>query len=1501
MTTLRNTRGLLSDDYEVEFSIFGNDEVVRYSAINEPNGLHVPEAYDNFEPKRGGVMDMRMGVADDKLKCATCGLNPNNCPGHFGHIKLPQPVFQMAYFKYLHSILSMVCINCSELYIDKTEEELNEELKNVSGKNRFDLVKKMSANLKACPRCGTPRPKIKKEISKKNYTINIVAETVIGNVIDEATNVESKQKMKLVLDAKYCRAILQNMSDASCRMLGLRPEKSRPEDFIVVNLPISPIATRPPSKTDQFSHSQHEDSNTSVTADIIKATNRLHALMEKQELTGEISKYTQDSITLVQYHVAVLYDNETLPLPRSEQKSGNVQTKGLKDRVNGKNGRVRGNCMAKRNDFSARTVITSDPNVKTNHLGVPSRIAMVTTFPEKVTPENMEEMQTLVDRGPYEYPGANYVFQNSRIDRDVQNRFKIDLRFNKQKITLRVGDIIERHLINGDLVLFNRQPSLHKYSMMTHKVHIINNPNLSTFRMNVSATSPYNADFDGDEMNIFVPQSIQTRHELLLAEVKQQLISAAKSQPSLGPVQDTVVGSYLMTMDGVVVSHRDWPDLISHTSSQKHLNIPKNKDLTGKELYSLIIPPGINGYWKKSGLKIVDGTITEGVVDKKTVGAQKNGIIHKIWFKHGPDACIKFIDDAQRLVNNWLMLRGFSIGFADACPTKEIREKSKVILSAKKLEINHLITEIENNPDLIPYDVFENSLFQDLSVVSGELAKMSLDTIGSDNAFKQCIDSGSKGNEMNFGQIMGALGQNQVENKRIKKRINNRTLPHFHQHDDSADARGFIDRSFETGLLPHHFWYHTSAGREGLIDTAIKTADSGYLTKRLIKGCEDIMIHYDGTVRNGTGVIIQYVYGDNNVNQTRQTEQRIHYITYDNQKLKDEFEFSKSEISKLSVDFKHSIAELNKLNKSWMNDIFERRDSLRKIQSLINYNYTTMNDGFMFSTDILRVHHDYILNQESDDNDLDPFYVIEQLQVLLEPVSSNIVLMKKSDMNNKSALKYQNDQMYKYMLKCLLLHYLSPKVVILKYRLSKRTFDTVIGVILKELNESMVEPGEMVGVLAAQSIGEPSTQFTLNTFHSTGMAAMGTGMIGIRRIKELLNCTKNIQTPKMTIYIDPTIPNNKLVSQKIASLIEYADLYEITDYTQIVYDIDGKSLVGDNMGKPYSIMGDSTNVRNSPWVLKIVLDREKMVLKDIEMRDIKTKIIEFWDVVHGLTKEVKRNYKQVIDKVTNLVVATNSDMDPVQILHIRFSMSQYERQTLIEFQDFILKGIPQKGIDNIATANDIMEQSYVSFDGSNGKVETLKENVIYTNGVNIEKIRYIKGVDLRKTTTNDIVIIYHTFGIEAARNALIREFQIPFKSQGTSLNYHHLAILVDQMTHTGTLTSIDRHGLNKLDIDPLSRASFERTMDQFIQAAVFGEIDTMKSVSSRIMTGRPIKGGTGLCEVVMDIEKLENSDTLDQSAITAQHSTTKKMGLELTSTRIFDEIMSSEKLGFSPE
>jgi DNA-directed RNA polymerase subunit A' len=501
----------------IEFGLLSPEDIRKMSVAQ----IVVADTYDeDGYPIDSGIMDPKLGVIDPGQRCKTCGNRVGNCPGHFGHIELARPIMHEGYSKVIHKVLRAICRECNRILLTDEEIEHYQRLfkryPDIGQKtaNLSNDILKRAAKVKTCPHCEEEQLKLKLEKPTSIYEVG------------EAGSVR--------LTPIDIRARLENITDDDYRLLGVNPEAARLEWSILTVLAVPPVTVRPSITLESGVRSEDDLSHKLI--DIIRINQRLRENLD----AGAPQLIVEDLWELLQYHCTTYFDNGVSGIPPARHRSGRA-LRTLAQRLKGKEGRFRSNLSGKRVDFSARTVISPDPNLSMNEVGVPEQIAKILTIPQRVTEWNIEEMKELVIRGPDRHPGCNYL-----IGTDGR---RVDLRFVKDRTiiadTIEPGFIVERHLANGDIVLFNRQPSLHRMSIMAHEVRVMP---YRTFRLSLYVCPPYNADFDGDEMNLHVPQSEESRAEArVLMRVQEQILSPRYGGPIIGALQDYISAAFLLT------------------------------------------------------------------------------------------------------------------------------------------------------------------------------------------------------------------------------------------------------------------------------------------------------------------------------------------------------------------------------------------------------------------------------------------------------------------------------------------------------------------------------------------------------------------------------------------------------------------------------------------------------------------------------------------------------------------------------------------------------------------------------------------------------------------------------------------------------------------------------------------------------------------------------------------------------------------------------------------
>ena len=1430
----------------IDFSTLSSKNIKSMSVFGKDgNGVTVSELHSNNEPKKDSLVDRKFGTTSTEQVCETCGLGTKFCEGHSGHIKLGSVVYNISFYENVKKYLKCVCQQCSNIIVEPSERD---KLKHV-GKKVVPEIMEIRKKTTNCWKCNSPLGTIKS--NKKGEPIAIL--------IDYKLPTENKEEEKKSepISQKTIMNIFRNVSDEDHYFLGLDPTKGRLENMMIEYLYVPSIVIRPSIRGDFTASSKSsEDHLTSHLLNIVKDNNDL---LKKNEITtmseNQLTK-KNDSIEVLQDHVISYFDRESKASSKFEQKG--IPLKSISERLKGKDGRIRTNLMGKRIEFSARTVITPDPRIGVNEVGLPVAIAKQITFPEIVTPFNFEEMQQLVRNGRSVYPGANYLIPIAK-DGTYKKRFQLD--WAKTPPVLKYNDIVERHIRTGDRMLINRQPSLHEGSMMTHIAKVIDNPNYATLRLNPAVVHPYNADFDGDEMNVFFSQSIQTMIELEeISDVKYQIISAQSSATTIGAIWDGINGAYMLSRDGQNVNWRLAMNILSNTDFKDIENFKKNINYSGKDIYSKIIPNRINIYKEDNGKTLVEikhGQIVQGHITNVLIGyGKKNNLIQTILNEYDPDTSINFINSTVKLTDNFLLNNGFTASLGDLQAPLNLREKIYQNIQTNLLEVQHEITEYENNYNMLNEKLFEKVVRQKLGLLREEAGKLILNNMPSTHNLKIMIDAGSKFKLESIGEISGCLGQVDYAGKRAPKTYNNRNLPYFHQNDDTGPARGFIEHGLLKGLTLPEFYFHHYQAREGLIDTSLKTAESGYMQRKLVKACEDSMVKYDGTVRNASNRIQQFIYGDSGVDTIKQVSYNIKYVMLSNEEIALKYKLTKEDLDKCK---NMKIYD----NEKFYDKIIKSRDHLRKTQIKALNKNVVLNSTYMLPANLSMIFTN-AKNDEKLQGEIlyDPDYIMSCIENLVLPTVTFLFSMSEEDMENPNSIKYKDEQIAKTVFKYALYDVLCPKFCI-NNKLSKKQIDYMCDAIAKSFNKTIVESGEMIGIIAAQSIGEPLTQMTLNSFHSTGIGGKGASNLGMSRINEIFRLSTNLKDPEMTIILDKKYSSNKDYATKIASHIKYTTVKDLRTNIESTYNSEpykkGSIIEIDNVHNIYAPNDYKTPpLEQVPWLIRIEFDKEKMFQKEITLLDIKSKLFTLFNKSSNFYKTINIKKKPLLDKISAFVIMSNTDNDNVPIIHLRLDINNVNSETIIDFMTFYIDDFNLKGIENIEEV--YVEEVRTLHFNDNGKVENKTEYLLKTTGINLNAIRNLNGIDLDNTYFNDIIQIYGIYGVEAARSLLISEITTIIEAPGTFVNFQHISIFADLMTNIGTLTSIDRHGVSKLDTEPLARASFEKTIEHMLNAALYNEVDNIKSVSSQIMAGLCIKGGTGLSRLIIDKEMLENSE-----------------------------------------
>lgn len=1412
----------LNEIQNIQFGTLTSEEYIKYSVCE----VTIPSSNGSDRKQTGTPYDLRMGPIENGVLCLTCGGDNRDCPGHFGHKVLPIPIYNSMFMDTILKVLQCVCPLCSRPRILPEHADI-ENLLRLNKNARLKHIAKRAKTIGNCPwdDCAQCLPvfyldKSKRDIrrtfdTKENSVVFSAGEAfrVFEKISPEHENFLGFNK-NLSENEKY----IQNCEDIFATKTHIH--QNRVSNMIITVLPITPPCTRPYVVTDG---EKRNDDLTELYNAILKACIRIEE--DRDGITppssrgrrrgGKLQPAERQKVEegLITY-VHALHNNKN---ELTRLSSGGRAHKCLTSRIGSKKDcRIHGNIGGKRCDYTARTVIVGGGlDLRQDQVGVPKYICQKLTKSEIVGEWNIFNLQKTVEQGK-----VNRVVRDSTIKR-------LDLLHDTgRQFILQIGDVIERQLQANDVVIINRQPSLRvDGSMLALRVLPIDD---LTFRLPLWITPGLNADFDGDEINLHVPQSISaTADALILMGVTNHIVTGQRNAPVNGIVQDGLVGSYILTntwsdgsktmvdvgtvtdiitaIDGNLQrynsllqrAHRYYPEFIKYKNKKYTIS----QKIPGGLAISAIFPENFC-YEKKTETnakfptcKIQDGVILpdSGPLCKKTIGAKGNAIHHYLVNEYSPHIALRFLSDVQQFIDRWLPTHGFSFGFRDCLSSCE--DQVSDILKNMDKKVENLLDVCNHNPD----DMTEAKISTTLNSAMNSAMRLTQDSMfrGERNALNIMRISGAKGSSVNTCQISSFVGQQFVKGRRVPKTLSDgtRVLSYFDRGENSADSRGFVRNPYIKGLTPQETHMHAVAGRDGILGTALKTAVSGYIQKRIGAKISDLRVCEDGTVRNHHNEIIQFIYGDDGLDA-----KKISHVK--------------------GVDFPiavnpYSIAR--RLNSD------ARKEGITSVER-------TLTDA--------------------------------EVKLLLEFINSGALHIK-SDVNTNTTSNTR--AIYKRIFE--------------KVEICEAKIPIFCAEIRNSYERSKVQSGELVGLIAESNIGEPTTQLALNTFHFTGRAEKDVSL-GVPRLNEILNATPSHNQKKgsTVIYfnieeldekrkriIDGDSQKEKLRGESLSILQSITKDFEETTVSTFLKSYEMKYLpeeidpdkgispIGILTYREYdkewwvdlheSLNGEFEIVPES-WVVVLKFNTEEMFCRGINLRHIVEKIEEHYQGKYHCvpspnilgTIEVYCNFSEIKPYILNeLNVGDTEDV-------ITEDNANYFTCRQIVVKDVInvpISGVI--GIDKAYPREDELENEWL-MDVSHSPLK-IKYAV-----KRFQEILAMPQVDSTRTICDDVHTILEVLGIEAARKFLIREITRVISFDGTYVDPRHFQILVDAMTCSGEITSVGRNGINR-DVGPIAKIMFEESVENAMKASLFSEKDKLKSISSSVMFGKTAIVGSGSVKI----------------------------------------------------
>jgi len=1427
---------------EIEDVTFGlnsgkQNEDYSFAKITNPN------AYEsNGMPYKNGIYDLRLGTTEYNQICHTCLKNKNLCDGHRGSVTLKTSVLQPIAIPEIRQWLRIICLNCGRLMMSK------EKIEKIPIKRRLNEAS-IGSEGKLCP-CGAIHPKIKKD-KEDRFTFWITYQDSADDEFIENTN-KSKSK-KLYPDT--IKHIFQKVTTESVEIIG---KPIHPKNLTINCIEVPPNTIRPGIKNFNGEGSSSLHDSTTLLQHIIKRNNFIPEKLPEcvtdinsKEDLSVVDKDLDKSLSTLQqlYYDLIIGSDSTSPIQGDKGKRGLVigsrPVKSILRNLPRKEGRIRANLLGKRSFFTSRTTISGNVSYKIDEVGIPIEFAKVLQVEEYVQECNIEWLTTLFLNGRTQYPGCTHVIRKSTGEmHDVS------------KLTnscLEIGDILYRDVINGDYAYFNRMPTLQRSSLCVHKVIVIKDPSIHTFQMNVLACELYNADFDGDQMHVWIARGINQRVEAsIMSSMHNWFISTKTSGTVNGQVQDSIIGCYEITRSNIIMDKYHAMSLFSQLSLPiKFNNYPTDKKFTGREIMSMLlsftpinykaVPKTYNDLYKQyikydkdeTFVDIENGIMKSGVFESSIIGTGKiGGLFHLINREYNSKAALDVIYAMQQIALQFLMWKGFTVGTGDIIMNEESIEQTSASVSAVLLE-SELITKRLLEGKIIPpigstvYEFYESLQREALQLNTSEIFRWITKSIDTDsNNFFKMIFCGSKGGTPQLISIMSAIGRTIVNGKRIQELFSfRRTSPYCARFSTDAKSYGFVANSYVSGMTSTEFIFQDMNSRFDLINKALSTATTGYFMKKgIMNNQSSITDNYRRVVKGNK--IVQFIYGEDGLD-ARNLESVKYPLVF----------MSDSELIKFSTP--NNLNGLNEEVKNWQKLLIQDRDEYRRIYNAIESTHLKQNftDKVIVSVNVKR-----LIENVKNKKDISPTPLSLEKINKIKYLYENLAYCLINDIQEAKKTPIPIHKKRASELLCLLIRAeLNPRVL---ETLTESQVDHIVRHIRLKYSNSLIDYGTAVGILAVQSISEPITQYMLDSHHRS--VGTGTSKAGMVRISEIYGTCpiEKEQTPSMILHInDNLIKDNKSnpasIAQEIANSIEFLSFKQFVKNIAILLE-PYSNLIHPNY-KSDKIWMDEFIINHplskiplelTNWCFRFVIDKSNLVLKSVDLQLIVQKIKS---------------------KHPNTFIIFTPEASPEIIIRLWNKPSQKRGTNIDDIYNELLSSIldtPIRGIPRIMNASVEKHIKYVI--GPDNSFIKQDNHVIITHGTNLYNILLNSDIfNIAKIASNSIPDTFNIYGIEAARTKIINETKIIVAD--SYVNIRHLYLYADERTRTGRVTSFERGGLAAREHNNvLLRAGYHDPIRCLIEASLNNTKSNIYGIAACQLLGTIPKIGSVFNSVIID-------------------------------------------------
>lgn len=1417
---------------KVQFGILSEDDIRRLSVTEIDTNV----IYKSGASNANGINDARLGTVNHAMLCTTCGGTMETCPGHIGHMVLAEPVFNVEFINYAYKVLSCVCFYCCRVLLPRDHAARARIERTKDLKKRLGALYDLSKRIRTC---GKP--------SHDDHTT--LCSDIVGNATgcggtqpeyvkgEVSIRIRAAEGMPTHVSPRDLHNILKSVSLEDMELLGLNAAHAHPGSMMWSLFMIPPVSIRPSRSDPSNPRVCGEDDLTLRMRSIIKANSALGKTPGRINLVeGPVA---EDDLARTEAYMSLQrniagYQNTKYQSGLVSNSDYGREKKSIRTRFTGKQakkGRMRHTVCGKRMDFSARTVVTPDSNIDINEIGVPLWMCKVLTYPERVTRFNVHHLTERVRNGPDVYPGANFVIH--------ANGERHSLKFgDRTRIVLRYGQTVLRHLTAEDWVLFNRQPSLHKMSLMAHRVRPMSG---NSFRLHLACTKPYNADFDGDEMNMSVILDQYTRAEAAcLLNVEQNLVKDGR--PLVCFQQHSILAAYLLTAEDTRVPRRLAQSLIYDACGDRAGELPWSTisaDVSGRDLFAACLPPDFCLRYKD--VYIRNGVYLAGRLAKSGLN---RGVVYTMCKDYGYARAMAFIQSTQLMLENFLRVRGSSISYSDCYVPRppEVRHAVRRGMAYVNAFHDHLPSHTSSRGAVHTEEQICLVLDKCRDLV-GDRARKIMESRGPNNGLLDMVLSGAKGNPTNIVQIAGMVGQ---QRNHHCARMST-PLTSMVNTGDHAGAHGMITRSFASGLRAYEYFNHLVASRVGLVDTAVKTSETGYCQRRIAKALEDITVRFDNTTRNSQNQVVQFVYGEDGFDSTLLDQNTIRVLF----------------MPVRDVRTRHTLCD-ERLWPRMTGDAMQRH--LRQVPTFLRTSEAECSTALDIRARLVRT----MAADAIDDICLAPVnfeHMIER--VTARRSNTNRTDLHLTDMTPLEALTTCRDFITAVFaqepfcrslkLRCLFEDWCSCATL---WRDAHFTCDELRGfldLVDRTLQRSRITPNESVGMYAAQNCSEPLTQMTLNRFHHSGQF---TNLVsGVVRIKELVNATQRISAPSMRVYALPGVDVDALGLDVVGTPLRTL----VSGWDNHCVDLGRSAECVRPWRRPTAV--DRPEVRH----LTIRLDRARCASLRVSPRAVATALVRN-DV--SMCARVSWSPLAADDPAARWWVTVSSTGVEDELWSRLWPTSVPDATVAAELAALRVYGhlvekCVVRGYEDITDFYIDRDEPCLVLRESDAGVDLERSSrpAVVTQGIDLERIMCHPGVDTSMTTCNSPREIEEMFGIDAACAMIRWELTRVMDMNNTNVGQRHINLIADTMCFRGRIAPMTYQGICHNTTSVVKKASFEKAIDSFITGAVQAHVDHVTSPTECLVWNKPLQCGTGTVVTRTDVAK----PSRPSAAVAAQH------------------------------